>query len=330
MRKQANEDMKALLRRTADGDISVATAAQYEMAAAIAEVLRQGVMPGDALDGIFTVVDLTDGQPPEFPLHFLHPGTEKDYVAYAIPQHGYIPEKHIEGDLVMIPTYMVGGSIDWNLKFAKNARWDVVGQAKDNLNMQFVKKFNDDGWHVILGAAVDRNILVYDGDAGAGAFTKRLVSAAKTIMRRNSGGNSTSTNRGRLTDLYISPEADQDIVNWGVDQVDEITRREIHTSADGLSNLFKVNLHVMDELGEGQEYQLYATNVLGASVASGDAEFAVGLDLSSDDSFIMPVAEDVQIFPDPALHRRLMEGYYGYAEVGFASLDNRRVLLLSL
>ena len=31
------------------------------------------------------------------------------------------------------------------------------------------KKMNDDGWHTILAAGVDRNILVYDGDATAGA-----------------------------------------------------------------------------------------------------------------------------------------------------------------
>ena len=47
------------------------------------------------------------------------------------------------------------------------------------------------------------------------------------------------------------------IRNWGVDQVDEITRREIYTAADGTVNTesFGVNLHDLDELGEGQEYQ---------------------------------------------------------------------------
>jgi len=36
----------------------------------------------------------------------------------------------------------------------------------------------------------------------------------KTVMRRNGGGNSTSANRGQLTDLYVSPEAVEDIRNW--------------------------------------------------------------------------------------------------------------------
>ena len=42
----------------------------------------------------------------------------------------------------------------------------------------------------LLAAGVDRNIVVFDSDADAGQFTKRLVSLMKTVMRRNGGGNS--------------------------------------------------------------------------------------------------------------------------------------------
>jgi len=71
-----------------------------------------------------------------------------------------------------------------------------------------------------LAAGVDRNILVYDADAAAGQFTKRLISLLKVVMRRNAGGNSASIKRGTLTDLYLSPEGLEDIRNWGVDQAD--------------------------------------------------------------------------------------------------------------
>ena len=98
----------------------------------------------------------------------------------------------------MVPTYDVGASIDYLLKYARDARWDIVGRAMDVLQGQFTKKMNDDGWHTILSAGVDRNILVYDADASSGYFSKRLVSLMKTIMRRNGGGNSTSINRGQM------------------------------------------------------------------------------------------------------------------------------------
>ena len=229
----------------------------------------------------------------------------------------------------MVPTFDIANAIDYLLKYARDARWDVVGRAMEVLEAGFVKKMNDDGWHTLLASSVDRNIVVYDSDADAGQFTKRLVSLMKTVMRRNGGGNSTSTNRAQLTDLYLSPEAHEDIRNWGIDQVDEITRREIYVANDSsnvLTRIYGVNLHAIDELGEGQEYQLYYENVLGGTLPVGDVEVVVGLDLSKRDSFIMPVREQVQIFEDESLHRQKRAGFYGWAEQGFAVLDNRRVL----
>ena len=152
----------------------------------------------------------------------------------------------------------------------------------------------------------------------------------KTVMRRNGGGNSTSINRGRLTDLYLSPEGMEDIRNWGVDQVDEVTRREIYVAEDGAVNrIFSVNLHDLDELGQGQEYQLFFSNELNGNLVStgSDVELVVGLDLSANDSFVMPVRADIQVFEDDSLHRQRRAGFYGYGEHGFGVLDNRRVIL---
>ena len=329
-RFEPTPELTDLLRRSGSANKEEAVSAGTEFAKALELPLRQGVLNGDILDGIFEAVVLQPGAAPEFPLDFLAPGTEKDFVAYTIPNHGYIPQRHVEGDYVMVPTYDIGNSIDYLLKYARDARWDVVGRAMEVLEAGFVKKMNDDGWHTMLAAGVDRNIVVYDSDAGAGQFTKRLVSLMKTVMRRNGGGNSTSNNRAQLTDLYLSTEALEDIRNWGVDQVDEVTRREIYVANDGagsLSRVFGVNLRALDELGEGQEYQLYFENILGGSMPVTDVEVVVGLDLSKRDSFIMPVREQVQIFEDESLHRQKRAGYYGWGEQGFAVLDNRRVVL---
>jgi len=326
---QPTPELTDLLVKSGSQHRETSLAATAEFAKALEQPLRQGVLSGNVLDGIFEPIQLAASATPEFPLDFLAPGTEKDFVAYTIPNHGYIPERHVEGDYVMVPTFDIGASIDYLLKYARDARWDVVGRAMEVLESSFVKKMNDDGWHTILAAGVDRNIVVYDSDATEGQFSKRLVSLLKTVMRRNGGGNSASNNRGQLTDLYVSPEAMEDIRNWGVDQVDEVTRREIYTAADGSVNrIFGVNLHDLDELGAGQEYQLFYDNTLSATLPSGSAsELVVGLDLRKRDSFIMPVREPVQIYEDDTLHRQKRAGFYGWAEQGFAVLDNRRVLL---
>ena len=329
---EPSQELTELLMRSGSAEKTQSLEASAQFAKALELPLRQGVLNGDILDGIFEPVRLADSAVPEFPLDFLAPGTESDFVAYTIPNHGYIPERHVEGDYVMVPTYDIGASIDYLLKYARDARWDVVGRAMEVLEAQFTKKMNDDGWHTILAAGVDRNIVVYDDDAANGQFSKRLVSLMKTVMRRNGGGNSTSNNRGALTDLYVSPEAMEDIRNWGVDQVDEVTRREIYTAADGSVNrVFGVNLHDIDELGEGQEYQTFYSSSLSGSQPSGhNTEIVVGLDLRKRDSFVMPIRQEVQIFEDDSLHRQKRAGFYGWAEQGFAVLDNRRVLLGSL
>jgi hypothetical protein len=149
---QPSDELNAILRSSGSYEREKALAATRELAKALELPLRQGILAGDILDGIFEVVPLTEGTTSEFPLDFLAPGTEKEHIAYSIPNHGYIPQRHVEGDYVMVPTYDLGSSIDWNLKYARDARWDVVGRAMEVLEAGFVKKLNDDGWHTILTA----------------------------------------------------------------------------------------------------------------------------------------------------------------------------------
>ena len=86
-------------------------------------------------------------------------------------------------------------------------------------------------------------------------------------------------------------------------------------------------MHDLDELGEGQEYQTFFTSGLSGSVQAADVELVVGLDQSASDSFVMPMKQQLEVFEDPTLHRQQRAGFYGFAELGFGVLDNRRVIL---
>jgi len=330
--ERLSDEFIALLKKSGDSDMNVAMAAQREFAKALELPLRKGVLIGNILGDIFETINVEPGGSTEYSLDLISPGLEGEHVAYTNPGHGRIPERSVESDYVMIPTYSITSSIDYLLRYAREARWDIVARAMQVMEAGFVKKMNDDGWHTILAAGVDRNILVYDGDAAAGMFSKRLVSLMQTVMRRNAGGNTGSANRGRLTDLYVSPEALEDVRNWGLDQIDEVTRREIYIASEGgppITRIFGVNLHDLDELGEGQQYQTFFTSSsgLGGAVQGSDVELVVGLDQSSSDSFVMPMKQALQVFEDPMLHRQQRAGYYGWAELGFGVLDNRRVIL---
>ena len=42
--------------------------------------------------------------------------------------------------------------------------------------------------------------------------------------------------------------------------------------------------------------------------------------------FVLPLVSSIQAEKAPGLHRHQRQGYYGWAELGFGVLDNRRVL----
>lgn len=326
----APEEVLNLLQATASDDSNERAIAQNEFAKALELPLRQGVLYGDVVRNVYEPVKFAPGTTVEWPLDLLAPGEEDEFVAYTSPGIGKIAERRVEGDYVTIPTYEISAGINWALKYAFEANWNVVSRALQVLENSFVKKINDEGWHTLLTCGVDRNILVYDADASAGQFTKRLVSLMKTVMVRNAGGNSASIRQGALTDMFLSPEAIEDIRNWGVDQVDELTRREIYMSSDDserLTRIFGVNLHPLRELGEGQEYQLFVTGTLGGTLQASDVELVVGVDMKNRDSFVMPYKRELQLFADPTLHRRGEEGYYGRMDCGFGCLDSRRLIL---
>lgn len=299
-------------------------------ARAIAQVVqgawKAGVLEPDLLGDIFSRVPLAPGSTAHFPLDIYAPGFEDRFRAFVMPKEGHIPDRVVDSDELYVPTYKLHSAISWGLDYVRDARWDVVARAIEIYANSFVRKLNDDGWHVILQAAA-QNTVVNDTAASAGVFTKKLLlDMMVNIKRLTSGRNS------RLTDLYCSPEVIADIRNFDNTVLDDVTLRElISSSEDRIPTLYGVRLHEMLEFGASQEYQTYLTGTLGASLAGGgDLEFVVGWDGSNRDSFVMPVREEMKMFDDPALHRKAKAGVYGWMEVGFAALDTRRAILGSL
>lgn len=329
--KEQQAQFKDLLRATASADNITRVNAQDQLAIALTVPLRETIYSVDTTSSMFfTPVYLDPEAAPEFPLSPIGPGEEDNFIAYTNPGHGYIPQRQTESDFVMVPTYGIANAIDWLLKHARQGRMDIVDKALKAFRWGFSKKLMDDGWRTVIAAAIDRNMLIFDADATQGQFTKRLVSLTKLAMLRGGGGNASSLNAARLTDLFMSVEGIEDIRNWGLDQIDDISRREIYLAADGsITRVFGVNLHGMTEFGVGSEYQKYFSDDLGGTLASGDVELAIGVDLSTDDCFYMPVKQELEVYPDPTLHRWQKAGYYGTQEQGFAVLDNRRVICLS-
>lgn len=331
-RVKPTPEMIELLRLAGSPNPAESAEAQYHIAQALQVPLLEGILEGDTLNGMFEVEEFAPGTQIEYPKSFFTPTSNRNHFAYVSPAVGYIPQRMVVGDYLTLPTYEVVSAIDTPMKYLRDARWPVMDKLKEVLQRDFVIKMNHDGWHVILTACYGRNVVVSDSQAPAGLFTKRLIAVAKTKMARLGGGNTGSTNRFQLTDVFGSHEMVEDIRGWDLTQIDDFTRREILVGGGEsgiVSRIYDVFLHPMDEFGVDQVYQNYWDDTLGGTMGSSDEEIAVGLDLSKNLSLVMPMREAVQVYADPMLQRSLKVGWFAHAEYGVGCLDNRICEVLS-
>jgi hypothetical protein len=321
---EVNDKQRDLLRATASNELDVAAKHRQALAQVLERAWQAGVLEPDLLGTIFNRINLPPAVEAKFPLDFYAPDNEGAYEAIMMPKEGALPDRIIDANEVRVSTYKIGNAISWGLDYARDARWDVVARAIEVFTNGFIRKLNDDGWHVILRAAVEgTSSTIYDSGGTAGEFSKVLLLSMMSGIKRRTGGRNS-----RLTDIYLSPEAINDIRNFSNTDIDEISRRELVTRGeDQIPSLYGVNLHEMQEFGVSQEYETYVDSTLGRSHGGSREEFVVGLDLLHRDAFVMPVREEMSMFDDQALHRSAKAGVYGWMEVGFANLDTRRVIL---
>jgi hypothetical protein len=324
-----NTEYRELVRALISDDMSTRYNAFKAVAAELGPVIRKGVMDGpNGINEIFRADPVSPGSDLRYTLHFLAPGREKDYVAYTIPRTGSLPSRKVEGNQIFLTTYWVGNSIEVEHSYVRDAQWNVLPDIAQLLMDGLVKKNNDDGWHCILGAGYDRGILVSDSAAAAGQFSRKLLSLMKLAMVRNGGGNVTSLGRSRLTDIYLSHEAIEDIRLWGSTDGGETTLDRFVVDPQGVvESIYQVRLHPMDEFGVGQEYQDYWSNILGGSMGASDQEICIGLDLSRDGAFVNPIREEYRVLEDPNAQLHNLMRWLTRGEHGFAILDSRAVLV---
>lgn len=326
---KAKKEFMNLFKRTGDVRREVAIEAQDLFAKAVQGQIRKALLDGDNTQGIFATEIQDEFADPEYPVDLLAPGEEDQYVAYVGVPGNRIPERYIEAEYVKVPSFQIQSSIDMLMRTARNPNLNALTRALQILQGGFQKKINMDSWHTLLLAGADRNIIAYDADAAQGQLTKRAISIMKVLVQRNGGGNTFSQDQRSLTDIFLSVEGIEDVRNWGLDQIDDMSRHEIFIAQDGsnkITRIFGVNLHPMVEFGENQPYQDYFVNNLSGDMDT-DVELMVGIDMNHRLDFVNPVTQDVEIFSDPEFHRRQAISYYGWYSSGYGVLDNRSIIL---
>lgn len=120
-----------------------------------------------------------------------------------------------------------------------------------------------DAAKLVIAAAVDRNIIIYDEESEPANFTVKLVNIMKQTMLRNGGGNY-SGYRGRLTDLFISKKY------WSNTQ-----------------DICGVKIHLVEEKDWDELREYYEKDLYGFLYNKKD--FIIGVSLELVDSFVHPI-----------------------------------------
>jgi len=342
------QEMMDLFKATSEVNTPEGMAAYRAFAAAITTPILQQIELESIMRQLFTVERLGPGAQAVYPV-----AEDFEIPVWVLPGLGYVAQNFIEGigEEVYIPTFTIDASADWKITYARDSRIDIATRAANRAAKDLANYEEECGWRVIMPAATSafsgkgllgsRPAPIYELDSasqGAGYLSKELINKMIVGFKRT----------GRtLTDLYVSPEDAADIREWTDTDIDPITRREVF-QAGGMGALWNVSLHEIQHLGatgmyningygsaygkfiadSGNTYNGYTLdnpNITAAdsTVSTLGETQILGFDLSVNDSLVMPVRKEYEAHDDPALLRVQKQGFFGWAELGFACLDSR-------
>jgi hypothetical protein len=341
------KEMMELFRATAEINTPEGLAAYRAFAAAITTPILQKIELESIMRTLFAVERLGPGAQAVYPV-----AEDFEIPVWVLPGLGYVAPNFIEGigGEVYVPTLTIDASADWKLTYARDSRIDIAQRAAARVAKDLANYEEECGWRVIMPAATSafsgkgllgsRPAPIYEVDpssTGAGYLSKELINKMIVGFKRI----------GRtLTDLYVSPEDAADIREWTDTDIDPVTRREIF-QASGMGSIWNVRLHEVQHLGAtglyningtGSEYGKFVavanaynqysldnpnvTNADGTVGTLGETQ-VMGFDLSVNDSLVMPIRKEYEAHDDPTLLRVQKQGFFGWAEIGFACLDSR-------
>lgn len=342
------EEMQAAFKATASCHESDEGRQRFkEFAQALTTPILQEIREASVARQLFTEERLAPGAQAVYPV-----ADDFEVPVWVLPGLGYAAQNFVEGvgEDVYVPTFTINSAVQWKLTYARDGRVDIAARAARNMAREVAQYEEESAWRVIVPAGTTdfagqgllkaRSAPIYEVAAaspGAGFLSKELINKMMVGMARNDR---------TLTNLWVSPEDAADIREWTDTDIDPVTRREIFTAA-GMGRIWNVQITELKHLGAVGKFNINdSTSSYGIFKESGNVfnDYALtnpnvvdangqvttlgetqiwGFDLSVNDSLVMPIRQEFQVFDDPALHRKQQQGVYGWEEIGFACLDSR-------
>jgi len=342
------KEMQELFRATAEVHTPEGLAAYRAFASALTVPILQKIELESIMRHLFAVERLAPGAQAVYPI-----AEDFEIPVWVLPGLGYIAQNFIEGigEEVFVPTFTIDTAYDWKITYARDSRIDIPQKAAARAAKDLANYEEECGWRVIMPAATTsfsgkgllgaRPAPIYEinpASTGAGYLSKELINKMIVGFKR--------TGR-KLTDLYVSPEDAADIREWTDTDIDPVTRREIF-QASGMGSIWNVQLHEVQHLGATGMYNINGNaSSFGKFIADGSEAYnsytienpnlvnadgtintlgetqVLGFDLTTNDSLVMPIRKEFEAHDDPTLLRKQKQGFFGWADLGFACLDSR-------
>jgi hypothetical protein len=288
----------------------------------------------------------------EYPLDLFFNEKDNDIRVHFQSRPGGTPTSHLSDlQTVIVPTAGYQGEVDWNNKFARYGRLDVIARYIHKLAQAMLRKEEINGWAVLLDAVAKAStngtshvvpstttdgVLHLDG-------LNQLLTLSKRINTAIDGGTAANAPQG-VTDLYMSIEAMQDIRAMSYNPVNVrgalgapgAGDSSIHLPSDmreeilkggGMPTLMGLVLHEMNEFGINFPYNTLFGNFYTGSFTQTSQEVIIGVDRTRD-SAVMPVKGALTVQNDIFMTRSDRSGVIAEEDVGFAVLDARQLSAL--
>ena len=255
--------------------------------------------------------------------------TDDRFWAYAIPDHGYLPQRLSMGNAATggvpgQPTiYRLGHSIDWWCGTALITSDFLCDIIQSYIN-GFIKKICNDAFNCVLSAAFHKNSVIV-GD--------RLEDCLHNIMMHDIKDND---NIQSLTDIYVSDE-----VFLGLSNTDDTKVVEITGNADEIYYIVNHNrvgeqtytIHRTSKLNKGGEWHQLLVLApdqggLGLVQPKNTHSLIFGVNKNNNGQIHL-YKNNMGFCPDTSsyTHRSQMLGFYGWMLMGCRVSDNKYVQL---
>ena len=373
-----------LIKAMGSKNLLVSREAQEAFAAFLGPVVRKVLQQAATAGAVYTDAPFNQDEGASYPLDLYYDETNQGYVSvWSQSVAGGLPTSQDVSAIqeLKIATYRLDAAVSITKKYARQARLDVVSKLIERMSQEVLLKQERNAWAVVLNALANASTASVTADSvgisglktgshvipayNQGRFQladlNKLMTLNKRINQSWANGTPDAAYSNGITDLYVSPEINEQIRAFAYQPMNttqatsgqtsiplpDNIRTDVFNSA-GMQEIYGVNIVELNELGIGQKYNTlfdefdsgnvgpHATAGQADTFAGADDELLVGVD-NSKGAFVRAIAQDgdtgdtFTTSPDDQFTQRNERiGFYGSLEEGRVCIDARAVVGLTV